>query len=189
MTKEAATKFCSSRIAERLETGPTFSPSHVDGWSSAAPSRKLLERFSNPFSSSPKPSLSQLHIHLKVRPLSSSRCSRGQLPPKYRIADPEMRQLRRIETDASFSSSAAAFPPSPGQPVRPSRRPPVAPFARPASTSRPRPSAGSPAPPVSVTARSTRLLVSWTRSRSLEKGKFVFNWLTARCKTGAVVDG
>ena len=80
-----------------------------------------------------------------------------------------MRQLRSIEADAKLFLFAAAFPPSPGRLVPPSRRPPVAPFARPASTSVPRLSAGSPAPPVSVMARSTRLLVSWTRLSGLPK--------------------
>jgi hypothetical protein len=78
-----------------------------------------------------------------------------------------MRQLRpidgRCKAFPNARALAAAFPPSPGQLVLPSRRPLVAPLARPASTSGPRPSAGSPALRVSVTARSTRLLVSFRR--------------------------
>ena len=130
-------------------------------------SRKLVERFSNPFSSSPEPSSFTAHPPYQVRPSSSSRCSRGELPRGYHVSDPGMRQLRPIDADAKlFPPRAAAFPPLPGQPVRRSRRRLVAPFARPASTSGPPPSAGSPAPPVLVMARSTRSSVS-SLARSL----------------------
>jgi len=166
---------------------------HVKCRSSAAPSRKLVERFSSPFSSSPEPSLLTAHPPSQVRPASSSRCSRGELPPRDRLFEflkTAARQLSRIDADAKlFSPRAAAFPPSPG-PVPPSRRRLVAPFARPASG--PRPSAGSPALPVLVMARSTRSLVSKLRragaSRRTPTGKIVPQANRA-IPTGAVVDG
>jgi hypothetical protein len=161
-------------------------------------SRKLVERFSNPFSSSPEPSFttatstrpkSALHHRQDVQEVS--------LLPRHGAGKALPRQLRPIDADAKlFPPRAAAFPPLPGQPVRPSRRPLVAPFARPTSTSAPRPSAGSPARPVSVMARSTRLSVSFGHAASQPdcpgrvREKRFRSWLTAHPQqTGAVVDG
>lgn len=164
----------------------------MESWSSAAPSRKLVERFSNPFSStSPEPpSFLTAHPPSQVRPSSSARCSRGESLPDYRTPMRGVPQLSPIDTDAKpFPPRAAAFPPLPGQPVRRSPRRLVAPFARPASTSGPPPSAGSPAQPVSVMARSTRSSVSSlhsTRRRvpPLPRGGpgklFRLAWLTAQ---------